>query len=289
MSRRECRDIYRLINSGEIAGNYWDMNNVPHAFLRALNGTITTFDAPGAGSMPGQGTFYVYANYQAFYALNSAGTYTSAYTDANYVEHGFARFADGTFIEFDAPGAVNGTVAVSINPAGEIVGSYADVNNVVYGFVRAPKGTYTTFKVPGQGTDAGQGVVVNNNNPSGAVAGWYLDANFVQHGFVRAPGGTFMTFDAPGADTVDAYYGTFVTGLNPAGLLTGYVLDTNSVYRAFVAIPAMFAGKPGYTNCPSQSTAAITKQYHSLAAGATALSFPNVPSLLNAIQAFCGQ
>jgi hypothetical protein len=103
---------------------------------------------------------------------------------------------------------------------------------------------------------------------------------FVQHGFVRAPGGTFTTFDAPGADSVDAYYGTFVTGLNSAGLLAGYVLDTNSVYRAFVAIPATFAGEPGYTNCPSQSTAAISKQYRTLAAVAKALSFPEEPSLL---------
>jgi hypothetical protein len=77
--------------------------------------------------------------------------------------------------------------------------------------------------------------------------------------------------------------------LNPAGLLAGYVLDTNSVYRAFVAIPAIFAGTPGYTNCPGQSAAAITKQYGSLPAGAAALSFPDVPSLLNAIQTFCGQ
>jgi hypothetical protein len=61
------------------------------------------------------------------------------------------------------------------------------------------------------------------------------------------------------------------------------------VAHGFVAIPTIFAGEPGFTNCPSQSTAAITKQYHSLAAGATALSFPDVQSMLNAIQTFCGQ
>jgi hypothetical protein len=130
--------------------------------------------------------------------------------------------------------------------------------------------------------------VVNNKNPSGAIAGLYLDANFVMHGFVRTPGGTFTTFDGPNADTVDAYYGTVVSGLNPAGLLVGYVLDTNATWRAFVAIPAIFAGTPGYTNCPGQSTAAIAKQYHSLAAGAKALSFPDVQSMLDAIQQFCG-
>ncbi len=291
---------FNINSSGEIAGNYWDVNLLAHAFLRAPNGTITTFDAPGAGNSPGQGTFYNDFAYQFFYALNSAGTYTSGYTDANNVGHGFVRSASGKLIEFDAPGAGTeanngdlpanqGTFPISINAGGEIAGSYVDANNVMHGFVRDKGGKFTTFTVPGQGTDAGQGVVVYNNNPAGAVAGWCLDANFVQHGFVRTPGGTFTTFDAPNADTVDAYYGTFVTGLNPAGLLTGYILDPNSVYRAFVAIPAIFAGMPGYTNCPGQSTAAITKQYGSQAAGATALSFPDVPSMSDAIQTFCGQ
>jgi hypothetical protein len=280
-------------NKGEIAGNYWDVNLLPHAFIRAPNGTITTFDAPGAGSDPsqGQGTFYAYSNYQFFYCLNSAGTYTSAYTDSDNGGHGFLRAPNGAFTTFDPPGAgkgaYQGTVAISINPAGQIAGSYVDENYVGYGFVRDKSGKFTTFAVPGQGTTFGQyqGVVVNNNNPAGAVAGWYNDANTVAHGFVR----TITTFDAPGADTVDLYHGTLVTGLNPAGLLTGYGWDENMVAHGFVAVPAIFAGKPGYTNCPGQSTAAITKQYGSLLAGARALSFPDVQSLLNAIQAFCGQ
>ena len=158
-----------------------------------------------------------------------------------------------------------------------------DANTVGYGFVRSSGGTFTTFAVPGQGADAGQGVVVFNNNPSGAVAGSYIDANFIFHGFVRDKGGTITTFDGP-----LAYYGTVQVGLNPAGLLTGYVLDTNATWRGYVAIPAIFAGTPGYTNCPGQSTAAIAKQYGSLPAGAKALYFPDVQSMLDAIQQFCG-
>jgi hypothetical protein len=269
---------------------------VPHAFLRAPDGTITTFDAPGAGNSPDQGTVYGYINFQFFYALNSAGTYTSGYVDANDVSHGFVRFANGNHIEFDAPGAgavpglFQGTYPVSINSAGQIAGSYADANTVGYGFLRSPGGAFTTFTVPGQGTNAGQGVIVFNNNPAGAVGGSYLDKNFVYRGFVRTSGGTFTTFDAPNADdTVDAYYGTIQAGLNPAGLLTGYAIDSHSVFRGYAAIPAIFAGKPGYTNCPGQSTAAITKQYGGLPAGAKALSFPDVQSMLDAIQQFCGQ
>jgi uncharacterized membrane protein len=61
---------FNINNNGEIAGNYLDANFVWHAYLRAPNGVITTVDAPGAGSMPGQGTFYSYYNFQFFYALN---------------------------------------------------------------------------------------------------------------------------------------------------------------------------------------------------------------------------
>ena len=43
--------------AGAITGNYGDAGNVYHGFLRARNGTITTFDVPGAGAGSGQGTF----------------------------------------------------------------------------------------------------------------------------------------------------------------------------------------------------------------------------------------
>ena len=35
---------------GEVVGFYTDMNVVPHGFIRAFDGKITTFDAPGAPS-----------------------------------------------------------------------------------------------------------------------------------------------------------------------------------------------------------------------------------------------
>ena len=45
-----------LSNEGEIAGHYIDSGGASHGFLRDENGVITTFDAPGAGTSPGQGT-----------------------------------------------------------------------------------------------------------------------------------------------------------------------------------------------------------------------------------------
>src|SRR5438094_4728347 len=82
--------------------------------------TITTFDAPGAGTGPGQGTLP--------FAINPAGTVIGYYVDASDARHGFLRTRNGNITTFDAPGAGTGagqgTVAVSINPEAAVAGRY---------------------------------------------------------------------------------------------------------------------------------------------------------------------
>jgi hypothetical protein len=68
---------------GAITGQYLDANGVNHGFLRAPSGAITTFDAPGAGTAPGQGTIPT--------SNNVGGAITGSYIDANGVAHGFLR------------------------------------------------------------------------------------------------------------------------------------------------------------------------------------------------------
>jgi hypothetical protein len=58
---------------------------VNHSFVRAKNGTITTFDAPGAGTGTFQGSF-VFSE-----AINNAGAIAGAYFDSSNVLHGFLR------------------------------------------------------------------------------------------------------------------------------------------------------------------------------------------------------
>src|SRR5215813_13026200 len=65
--------------------------------------TITTFDAPGAGTAARQGT--------TAFGINSAGTITGFIRDTNNARHGFVRASDGTITVFDAPGA--GTCSAS--------------------------------------------------------------------------------------------------------------------------------------------------------------------------------
>ena len=115
--------------------------------------TITTFDAPGAGTGPFQGTYA--------FNINPSGTIIGFSRDANNVRHGFVRSQDGSFTIFDAPGAGTaagqGTRAYSINPSGTITGYFTDSVNTAHGYVRSNQGVITVFDAPGAGTGPGQG------------------------------------------------------------------------------------------------------------------------------------
>src|SRR5436309_1273939 len=77
--------------------------------------TITTFDAPGAGTQQSQGTTPT--------AINPGGAITGYFFDANWTGHAFLRSRDGIFTIVDGPGANStGTVATAINPSGAITG-----------------------------------------------------------------------------------------------------------------------------------------------------------------------
>src|SRR5207249_4679597 len=84
--------------------------------------TITTFDAPGAGTGAFQGTFPF-----SPLIMNPNGAITGWYTDSALVSHGFLRDRNGAFTTFDAPGAPGagpGTLPFAISPDGEITGFY---------------------------------------------------------------------------------------------------------------------------------------------------------------------
>ena len=174
---------------GAITGYYVDANYVGHGFVRASDGAITTFDAPGAVNGTGPS------------GINPAGVVIGSFADVNFVIHGFLRAIDGSITTFDAPGAVFGTNPSGINPAGVITGTLFDVNFVGHGFVRAINGTITTIDLPGavNGTEA---VAIN---PAGVVTGIYTDGSFVSHGFLRDRDGAFTTFDPPTPGFINAF------------------------------------------------------------------------------------
>src|SRR5882724_9443236 len=194
--------------------------------------TITTFDAPGAGTGPFQGT----------YATNIApsGTIIGFSRDATDVRHGFIRSKDGSFTIFDAPGAGTaagqGTRAYSINPSGTITGHFTDSVNAAHGYVRSNQGVITVFDAPGAGTGPGQGTFCVSPliiNPNGAIAGYYTDSSDVAHGFLRDTNGAIIEFDVPGAGTGPGE-GTFSYAISETGAITGYYFDSADVSHGFL-------------------------------------------------------
>lgn len=89
----EACSVDCLNPAGATAGGYADASNVFHGFVRTPDGTITTFDAPSAGTGPLQGTQPT--------GINPAGTIQGTYIDSSGVNHGFLRAADGTITTFD--------------------------------------------------------------------------------------------------------------------------------------------------------------------------------------------
>jgi hypothetical protein len=147
--------------------------------------TVTTFDAPGAGTDALQGT----------YATNLApsGTIIGFSRDASNARHGFIRSSDGSFTIFDAPNAgtgnFQGTRAYGLTPTGTITGFFIDSVNAAHGYVRSNQGVITVFDAPGAGTGPfPEGTFVTSPlgiNPNGVIAGYYNDSAQVGHGFVR--------------------------------------------------------------------------------------------------------
>jgi hypothetical protein len=173
--------------AGTIVGFYIDASNVYHGFVRALDGAITTFDAPGACSS-GPSCSYEGTVPES---INPAGEITGYYVDAGVVYHGFVRDPRGRIMTFNArqagTGNGDGTEAYSVNPAGEITGYYIDANNVSHGFLRARDGAITTFDAPDAVTSPYQGTAAYSINPGGVITGAYYGESVVVHGFLRTP------------------------------------------------------------------------------------------------------
>jgi hypothetical protein len=194
-----------------------------------------TFNAPGAGTGTGQGTFAI--------NINDFGQAIGYFVDSNNIYHGFVRALSGAVVTIDAPGAGaipgpgQGTVAYSINIEGMIAGEYQDANYVYHSFLREPGGHFITFDAPRAGTGPNQGTFAVDINLEGEIAGYTQDDGNVLHGFVRSCSGAFKSFDAPNAGT-GPYQGTVAattgSGLSPQGTLIGVYFDTNDAEHGYV-------------------------------------------------------
>lgn len=252
----------RGINTaGTIAGNYTDASSVVHGFVRAADGTMTSFDGPGSSD-----TFVT--------GINAVGAITGYYQSLQGVGgapvfYSFVRAADGTLTAFEAPGAGTrprqGTQAMSINATGDVTGNYSGASGTAHGFVRAASGAIVAFDPPGSSQPWPKALTIPtlsrdsiptqpvcitascalptapsprsmlraqaqppawdafSINAAGTIAGYYTNGDSVFHGFVRAASGAITTFDAPGAGT-GSFQGTSAVSINAAGVIMGTTL-----------------------------------------------------------------
>jgi uncharacterized membrane protein len=112
--------------SGAVTGSFIDpsCSDASHGYVRASDGNVTTFDAPGFSST--QAT-----------AINPSGSITGLTFNPDFLYHGFLRSSNGATTTFVAPGAV-WTWPLAINPEGAIIGWFYDANFVQHGFLRLP-------------------------------------------------------------------------------------------------------------------------------------------------------
>lgn len=178
--------IVAMTPGGTIVGSYFDLNGAIHGFLRTIDGTFTTFDAPNAATGFFTGTTPT--------AINESGIVTGQYFDTTLPSFGiriFLRTPNGVFTNFDTPQLGTSLGSTSINSSGAVAGdvlnfecpNFPFCNIVPISFVRTPNGTVSSVNDP----HSVQGTFVTGINPAGVVIGNYIDANNVQHGFVMKP------------------------------------------------------------------------------------------------------
>ena len=106
--------------AGVIVGSYTNANCVTgRGFLRARDGTFSTFEVPGATSTEG-------------YGINPEGAVTGDFFDASGV-HIYLRAPNGIFTTFDSPSG-QGIEPGPINPEGVTTGYYSDASGI-HGFL----------------------------------------------------------------------------------------------------------------------------------------------------------
>jgi hypothetical protein len=234
----QSTSVSGINDSGVITGAY---GGPGHGFLRDIDGTITSFDVPGAEATQGDvinnkrviagDYFYSGGNWQPFVrkpdgkivtyqisgavdayssCINDSGTVAGWYHDDDNVPHGFVRTADGTITTFDLSGAWY-LVVSGINAGGSVVGYYA-VGEVGHGFIRAADGSITTIDDP----DAATETLVTSINDDGVIAGGYDTSEGTGIGFLRATDGTFKTITCPDPDSDCG-----VSGVNNNQQITG--------------------------------------------------------------------
>ncbi len=154
-------------------------------FCAISKGNITTFDATGAGTSSGQGTFVT--------GVSQTGYLGGIMIDSSNGDHGFVRAPNGAITTFDVPAGAQGTGPRNVSDTGTVAGNYIDSDGVSHCFLRTLSGTITTFDPKHATVCVGTAV-----NKKGIGAGNFVDGT--GKSFVRRSNGKITTFAPPGCE-----------------------------------------------------------------------------------------
>jgi hypothetical protein len=124
-------------DSGTAVGYYVDSSGVNHGFTRTSSGTITTINAQGASTTPGDAPCTGTTAGTIAIGINNAGYVSGHYFDTSYNEHGFIMTSSGKFIEINVPGAYQ-TSGGGLNDHDVLVGHYDDTSCNESGYIATP-------------------------------------------------------------------------------------------------------------------------------------------------------
>lgn len=213
--------IQAIDDAGNVAGWFYDADDVAHGFVMAADGTVRVIDIPGAES-----TF--------IYAMNNAGDVGGTFfTEGSEwgVSTGFVLSANGTLNFIDVLNAISVTVT-GLNEQGDIGGHFSEVSTPAQGFVQTAGGSVTTFGAPWAAD--GSGSYVRDIDSNGNAAGYFStdSGRIANAGFVRSSDGTFtdIRYFIPS-------FSLQVHAMNDLGDVAGYTEDVDGRDRPFVLTP----------------------------------------------------
>jgi hypothetical protein len=222
---------WSISDTGWITGDWYDVNGVERGFVRAPDGTITTFDV--ATVVPGttgcQGC-----------EINSKGEVAGCFWNSIGNSTGFRRTPDGKITPiYGAPdagtGPNQGSMAMALNDAGLILGQDTISDTLQYSLLVTPDNHFIIFNPPG--TTWSWGGMESALNPAGAAIGGYVNLTTeVYYGYVRAPYGAITELIAPSAGSGEGE-GTFPEGISPNGTIVGFVQDNHELTHGFIRTP----------------------------------------------------
>jgi len=219
---------------GAITG-YCGDNSGRHGFVRQPDGTVATFDVPGAD--PAFGTAPASINNKGYIT----GNYATLNDKGHDIPHVFVRSPDGTIDTFGVPNNNRYDYPVKITTNRTVIGSYTE-GRLHYGFIQPRHGAAAIFQSHQDDT------VVTAANNLNVATGW---APSYRIAFVRAVDGTFTYFNGGSATRPLGISdsGTIVGAVDsegfirtPDGTITTFVVDGSQTIAASVNIHDTLTG-----------------------------------------------